>query len=604
MVLYKVGGVTPDYVTIKDWFLRHFRHSKRLSMAYSTVASQELPPKATPFPLLLRNPDSTLCKESIIGRCINDVFMKVKCLVLYRKSQHNPTPIDGYFLPTGNALPFLHHDKHSGYIELSQIYNFTTHFDDLSPQTTNPVEGGRTATGNALFNEARLDQSKGRGFPHASDSASSNPFNITVHNIHRKVSRQERNGSALRWGGHQSIDGRRVTVKKVERWRGSLVEGCKVASQQEKRVAKHNELPSRKETPHGVRLRNEKLVTERGELKGCKHVFVITTISDEELEWTKHNAVTLLPIDIAGVDREVRLWVKLKEIPGKLWHINTFKAMAECWGEFLGMDKNLEVYTTGKKILEMEAVQPSGPDILKELSGSDKEVEAEPSFRPCASTGVNGSRNKGSADKDKRLQNGNKRGDKREETFVLCKHNSERSRGGKTGDIDNSEEMIIPFPAPKGVDKAHSHEERELEIRGLQECCKTLKSFLQETPPGMPDREKSGGFQVVRLNLWPLPEDGKSTRRRSCDEKGNALRKVSTTSQKSSKSSRRRRRIKEYLEEDNGARDVEQENNDEGSISYSTFDLEIRSRRWRASTNKINKKGESGLSVPVEAHAS
>lgn len=48
---------------------------------------------------------------------------------------------------------------------------------------------------------------------------------------------------------------------------------------------------------------------------------------------------SLIPLDIASSDKEVRLWIKLEEIPIKLWHLNTFKAVAQCWGDFIGVDR-------------------------------------------------------------------------------------------------------------------------------------------------------------------------------------------------------------------------------------------------------------------------
>lgn len=39
---------------------------------------------------------------------------------------------------------------------------------------------------------------------------------------------------------------------------------------------------------------------------------------------------SLIPIDIARYERDIRLWVKLSEIPLHLWHSNTFKAIGEC----------------------------------------------------------------------------------------------------------------------------------------------------------------------------------------------------------------------------------------------------------------------------------
>ncbi|XP_021296883.1 uncharacterized protein LOC110426109 [Herrania umbratica] len=47
---------------------------------------------------------------------------------------------------------------------------------------------------------------------------------------------------------------------------------------------------------------------------------------------------SLIPIDIAKYDGDVRLWVGLYDIPVHLWLINIFKAIGKRWGKLMGVD--------------------------------------------------------------------------------------------------------------------------------------------------------------------------------------------------------------------------------------------------------------------------
>lgn len=49
---------------------------------------------------------------------------------------------------------------------------------------------------------------------------------------------------------------------------------------------------------------------------------------------------SVVPLVEASYKKETGIWVMLQEFPFYAWHINSFKALAECWGVFIGVYKS------------------------------------------------------------------------------------------------------------------------------------------------------------------------------------------------------------------------------------------------------------------------
>ncbi|EOY10087.1 Uncharacterized protein TCM_025469 [Theobroma cacao] len=104
---------------------------------------------------------------------------------------------------------------------------------------------------------------------------------------------------------------------------------------------------------------------------GTRMITIKTNVAEEDMSWVQSSAVgrlrervdyrtvqsglaregivvqiripegmtVLVTLDLKE-EIEVRLWVRLGEVLIHSWHMNTFKAIVGCWGEFLAIDRN------------------------------------------------------------------------------------------------------------------------------------------------------------------------------------------------------------------------------------------------------------------------
>lgn len=59
---------------------------------------------------------------------------------------------------------------------------------------------------------------------------------------------------------------------------------------------------------------------------------VMEAMSESNVEVFEPWFESIVPFTLARQERYIRLWVCLTEVPLCIWHVNTFKSIAKCWG--------------------------------------------------------------------------------------------------------------------------------------------------------------------------------------------------------------------------------------------------------------------------------